>query len=152
MKKPENMWKFFGVLLLIFGAVFLFSGALSLLGILHTDPASQGDPRLWFPILGGVFLAFGVILCAVSYQSEKAHKLLFAEGLQTKARVTSVKQLLFMKWGGLSPYVVSFTYEIEGIQYTGKSNLLWSQPKVYEQMTVTVFIDSEKPAHCAVDL
>ena len=152
MKKPDNMWKFFGVMLLIFGVVFLFSGTLSQLGILHTDPASQGDPKLWFPVLGCIFLGLGIIMCAVSYRRGKARKLLFLEGSQTNGHVISVKQLMFVKWNGSCPYVVYFTYEIEGIQYRGKSNLLWSQPKVCEQNTLTVYIDSQKPTHCAVDL
>jgi|GEM_PF-3004335 len=152
MKRPENMWKFFGVMLLILGVVFLFSGALSQLGVLHTDPASQGDPKLWFPVLGCIFLGFGIIMCAVSYRREKAVKLLFLEGLQTDGHVTSVKQLQFIKWNGSCPYVVYFTYEIEGFSYKGKSNLLWLQPKVCEQNVITVYIDSHNPAHCAVDL
>jgi len=152
MKRPENMWKFFGVMFLIFGVVFLFSGVLSQLGILPVNPASQGDPKAVFPILGCIFLILGIIMCAVSYQREKVREVLLHEGTQTKGQVTSVKQLVFIKWIGSCPYVVYFTYEMEGIHYIGKSNLLWSQPKVCEQNTLTVYIDSQKPAHCAVDI
>ena len=152
MKKPENMWGFFGGMLLIFGAVFLFSGVLSQLGILHTSLASQGDPKLWFPVQGCFFLVLGIIMCAVSYRKGKARNLLLCDGTPIKGHITSVKQMLFIKWNGSCPYVVHFTYEIEGSCYKGKSNLLWSQPKVCEQNTVTVYIDSQKPAHYVVDL
>lgn len=152
MKKPKNMWSFFGVTLLIFGVVFLISGVFSQMGILHTDPASQGDPKLWFPVLGDTLLILGIMLCAVSYRKEKACKLLLCEGTQTKGYVTSVRQLFFTRWGGLYPYLVYFTYEIEGLSYRGKSHLLWSQPKVCEQNTVTVYTDSQDPSHYAVDL
>ncbi len=152
MKRPENMWKFFGVMFLIFGVVFFLSGTLSRMGILQTDLASQGDPKLWFPVLGCAFLVLGIIICAVSYRKEKEFKLLLREGTPTKGYVTSVKQLLFTRWNGSSPYVVHFTYEIEGSSFKGKSHLLWSQPKVCEQNTITVYIDSQKSAHGVVDL
>ncbi len=152
MKKPQTMWKFCGTLFLILGAVFLLSGILSQMGILHTDPASRGDPKLWFPVLGSILLALGIILCAVSYWKERAYKLLLSEGTQTKAKVTSVKQLMFTRWNSSYPYVVYYKYEVEGSSYKGKSRLLWSQPKVYEKNTVTVYIDSQKPSHSAVNL
>ncbi len=152
MKKPEDMWKLCGTLFLILGAVFLLSGVLTQMGILHTDPASQGDPKLWFPLLGCILLIFGAIMCTVSYRKEKAWNLLLQEGTKTKGYVTSVKQLMLIKWNGSYPYVVYFTYEIEGVSYAGKSHLLWSQPKACERNTVTVYTDSQKPAHCAVDL
>jgi len=152
MKKPQTMWKFCGTLFLILGAVFLLSGILSQMGILHTDPASRGDPKLWFPVLGSILLALGIILCAVSYWKERAYKLLLSEGTQTKAKVTSVKQLMFTRWNSSYPYVVYYKYEVEGFSYKGKSRLLWSQPKVYEKNTVTVYIDSQKPSHSAVNL
>ena len=59
MKKPETMWKLCGTLFLILGAVFLLSGILSQMGILHTDPASRGDPKLWFPALGSILFGVG---------------------------------------------------------------------------------------------
>ena len=152
MKRPENMWKLFGTLFLILGTIFLLSGILSQMGILHTDPASQGDPKLWFPVLGCILLIFGIIMCAVSYRKEKACKLLLREGTQTKGYVASINQLLFIRWNGLHPYVVYFTYEVEGFSYRGKSHLIWSQPKVCEQNIVTVYIDSKKPSRCIVDL
>lgn len=122
------------------------------MGILHPNPASQGDPKVWFPILGCILLIFGIIMCAVSYRKEKVRKLLLQEGTQTKGHVTSVKQLLFIKWNGSCPYVVRFTYEAEGFRYKGKSHLLWLQPEVCEQSIVTVYVDSQNPARCAVDL
>jgi hypothetical protein len=152
VKKPENMWKLFGTLFLILGTVFLFSGVLAQMGILHPNPASQGDPKVWFPILGCILLIFGMIMCAVSYRKEKVRKLLLCEGIETKGYITCVKQLMFTRWNGLHPYVVCFTYEAEGFSYKGKSNLLWSQPQVCEQSIVTVYVDSQNPAHCAVDL
>lgn len=152
MKKPENMWKLCGDIFLILGAVFLFSGILSKMGILHTNPASQGDPKLWFPVIGLIFLVLGIIMCAVSYRKEKVRKLLLCEGIKTKGYVTCVKQLLFIKWNGLHPYVVCFTYDAEGFCYKGKSRLLWSQPQVCEQSRITVYVDSQNPARYAADL
>ncbi|MDF2632001.1 MAG: hypothetical protein K0Q85_597 [Caproiciproducens sp.] len=152
MKKPENMWKLCGTLFLILGTVFLFSGVLSRMGILHTDPASQGDPKIWFPVLGCILLFLGAIMYAISYRKEKAYKLLLCEGTKTKGHVTAVKQWFFTRVNGSYPYVVYFTYEIEGFSYKGKSHLLWSQPEVREQNIITVYIDSQKPAHYAVDL
>jgi len=152
MKKSETIWKLLGTIFLILGTVFLFLGVFSQMGLLHSDPASQGDPKLWYPVLGGILIILGVILCGVSYRKLKACKLLIREGTNTKGHVTSVKQLVFTRWNGSSPYVVCFAYEVEGCSYKGKSNLLWSQPEVCEQNAVTVYIDSEKPAHCAVDL
>lgn len=124
MKKPETMWKLCGSIFLILGTVFLFSGVLSQMGILRTNPASQGDPKLWFPVLGGIFIILGIIKCGISYPKEKARKLLLREGTQTKGHVTSIKQLVFTRWNGSSPYVVCFTYEIEGFSYKGKSQLI----------------------------
>lgn len=152
MKKPENMWKLCGDVFLILGTAFLLSGVLSRMGILHTNPESQGDPKFWFPVLGCVLLVLWTIMCAVANRKERDYKLLLREGTQTKGYVTSVKQLMFTRWNGLHPYVVCFTYEVEGFRYSGKSRLLWSQPQVCEQDTVTVYIDSQKPAHGVVDL
>lgn len=122
------------------------------MGLMHTSRASLGDPKVAFPILGLVFLVFGLLLCAVSYRKEKQREVLLREGIKTKGTVTQVKQLMLTKWNGRHPYVVYFSYDIEGLPYKGKSGLLWSPPSVCKDSAVTVYADSGNPARGTVDL
>lgn len=145
MKKPRSMWGLFGELFLLLGAVFLLSGILSRAGILKTDPGSRGDPGVVFPILGGAFLIVGIVSAIAAIRKEKRRTQLLETGMPVAAEIDSVKQNFFTKWGSSHPYVIYFTYEVDGVKYQGKSGLFWTLPSVREHDHETVFVDMGDP-------
>ena len=152
MKKPKSMWGLTGWIFLGLGAFFLLCGILTRAGVMKTEPGSQGDPGVGFPILGGALIAAGIFLLLAAMLKEKRRRSLLQTGTPVTGEVVSVKQLPFTRWGTSYPYVVRFHYESDGICYCGKSCLLWALPEVRENDGVTVRIDADHPKRCAVEL
>lgn len=146
------MWGFFGEFFILLGAVFLLSGILSRAGILKTDPASRGDPGIVFPILGSAFLIVGISSALAARIKEKRKAQLFESGMPVTAEIDAIKQNFFTKWGSSHPYIIYFTYEVDGVPYKGKSGLFWVLPSVREHDHETVFVDMDHPKRYALKL
>jgi hypothetical protein len=152
MRKPRNMWEFCGELFLLLGVIFVLFGVLSRAGVLKTDPASLGDPGVVFPIIGGGFLIAGLFSLPAGILKENRRIRLFETGVPVTGKIEAVKQNLFTKWGTYHPYVIYFTYEVDGVPYKGKSGLFWALPPTLEHEKKTVFIDADHPKRCALKL
>lgn len=126
MRKPKSMWSLTGWIILILGAVFLLFGLLTQAGVMKRAPNSRGDPGVIFPILGCALFMVGAAALLLAILKEKRRELLLQTGTPVTGRIVSVDQLAFTTWGTSHPYVVRFTYEDGGIQYQGKSCLLWT--------------------------
>lgn len=152
MRKPRNIWELCGELFLLLGAVFVLFGFLSRAGVLKTAPGSHGDPGAVFPIVGCGFLIVGFFSMLAAIQKEKRKAQLLDTGMPVTGEIEAVKQNLFTKWGTYHPYVIYFTYELDGIQYRGKSGLFWTLPPTLEHEKKTVFVDADHPKRCALKL
>lgn len=150
MRNPRNIQGLFGELFLLLGVVFVLSGILSRAGILKTDPGSRGDPGVVFPIMGCAFLVAGITFAFAAIFKEKRQAQLFETGMPVTAVIDAVKQNRFTKWGSSHPYVIYFTYEVDGVPYKGKSGLFWTLPPVREHDHGTVYVDLDHPKCCAL--
>lgn len=152
MRKPRNEWELFGELSLILGVLFLCVGVLSRAGVLKTDPGSHGDPGVVFPAAGCAFLIMGTFSVIVAFRKISRSTKLLETGMPVTGKISAVKQRLFTQWGHSHPYVVYFSYELDGVQYKGKSGLFWAPPSVREGESETIFIDADHPRHCMLKL
>lgn len=152
MRKPRNMWEFCGELFLFLGAIFFLFGVLSRASVLKTDPGSHGDPGVVFPIVGGGLLIVGLFSLLAGIRKEKRRILLLETGMPVTGEIEAVKENLFTKWGSYHPYVIYFTYEVDGVPYKGKSGLFWTLPPTMEHKKITVYLDADHPKRCALKL
>lgn len=157
MRKPKSLGSFAGILFLIFGALFFICSVLLHSGIMKTSPNSIGDPGVAFPILTAALLATGIVICLLVHLKARCTATLLYDGAPITAQILSVQQLMCIccgnSWDSSShPYVVSVEYELDGMQYKGKSHLLWERPAVHKGDEITVYIDLENPKHCAIKL
>lgn len=145
------MWTLAGSILLGIGAVFLICGVLSYAGIMKTDLNSRGDPKVVFPMIGAVLIAAGIVCCIIGSVKEKRRESLLKNGTSVIGKVVSVIQYSTTNWGASHPYVVYYSYENAGIQYNGRSCLLWEKPVANGGDDIAVFMDECNPKHSAVD-
>jgi hypothetical protein len=152
MRKPRNMWELCGELFLLLGAVFVLFGVLSRAGVMKTAPGSHGDPGVVFPIVGGGLLIVGFISMLAAIRIEKGKVQLLETGIAVTGVIDAVKENLFTKWGSYHPYVIYFTYEVDGVPYKGKSGLFWTLPPTMEHEKITVYLDADHPKRCVLKL
>lgn len=144
MKKPISLMQFIGVVFLFLGPFFIIAGYLNYIEILPTDPASQGNPAIVFPILGVVILLIGIGLFYIPLRRLQKRSQLKSKGTRVTGIVTSVRELSSVHWGKESPYRVKFCYEYEGKQHTGRSNLLWSAPTISKGESIEIYMNQDK--------
>lgn len=92
MKKPISLMQFIGVVFLFLGPFFIIAGYLNYIEILPTDPASQGNPAIVFPILGVVILLIGIGLFYIPLRRLQKRSQLKSKGTRVTGIVTSVRE------------------------------------------------------------
>ena len=149
--KPKNLSVFYGRLLLILGGSFLLVGLLAQAGIIKRKSSAHGDPRV-FLIVGCSLLIVACLFLLIGAYITRKNKLLIQTGTPILGTIISVKQLQFTRFTTSYPYMASFTYRWEGVQYKGKSDLLWTIPSFKESDKMTIYIDVKNPKHSTLKL
>lgn len=126
-------------------------GLLSQTGIMKMKPGAHGDPRV-FSIVGCFLLIVAGLSLLIGFYITKKNKLLMQTGTQILATIVSVKQLQYTRFSASYPYVVYYSYEWEGVQFKGKSGLLWNIPSFQEPGKGTIYIDVKNPKHSTLKL
>lgn len=149
--KPRSLSEFYGRLFFILGGSFLLIGLLFQNGIMKMKPGAHGDPRM-FLIAGCSLLIVACLFLLMGFYITRKNKLLIQTGTPIVGTIISVKQLRFTRFTTSYPYVVYFTYDWEGVQYKGKSDLLWTIPSFKESDKRTIYIDVKNPKHSTLKL
>lgn len=147
--KPKSLSGFYGRLVLILGGSFLLIGLLSQTGIIKMRTGAHGDPRI-LSIAGCFFLIVASLFLLIGVYITRRNEFLMQTGTPILGTIISIKQLHFTRFSSSYPYVVYFTYEWEGVQYKGKSGLLWTIPSFKESDQETIYIDAKNPKHSAL--
>ncbi len=135
VKRPSYKSQFYGGLCFGLFAVFFFVTAWDML--------NKGIYRDEIIILLAVFLVATICFAVSSAKSIKADTELMANSIKIEAKLTEVKRLYGIKHRSYHPFVASYTYKSEGNSYTGKSNLLWEEPKAKKDGTVYIFVNKD---------
>lgn len=152
MIKSKSYSGLFSFIFLLLGGMFLIFGVLSHMGILSTSPDSVGDPKIWFPIIGGGGLLLGILFLILAKHWENQMKRLLTEGRPVRGQIQKVQYLFWTRSGRQHPYRVYFTYQVAAKQYKGKSFLLWEKPNVHEGDSISVYIEEEYPQKYGVEI
>lgn len=51
----------------------------------------------------------------------------------------------------IHPYRITYRYTVDGIEYRGRSRLLWGPPTLPENRHIPVYLDPKKPTRSALD-
>lgn len=84
---------------------------------------------------------------------------ILANGEQTEAVVTSVKECWWLKVntkaarmsgmdGARHPYIISFSYDVEGKEYRGKAFVNWNEHPPVVNGKVTICYNRDNPSNC----
>ena len=134
----------------LFAVIFgVIGGVFLAVGLVLLSAGKGGLSALIFFEIGVLFLmAFGFCLMYADLLRRQWDKLRW-KGTAVEGRVAETVRHTALHWMGQFPWSVLCTYQWEGKEYTVRSCLLWTQPR--SAGTVTVKLDPQKPRRAWVD-
>ena len=154
-KKPQTLMGMMSVVIIGLGIFFVSAGIIILLffsDALLKDGSSGIDLGLVYIFSGAAELATGFILSAVTFRKIKKLDNIISKGFAVNATVKKIRYLKYTRWikPYEHPYIIYFTYNYRGEEYSGKSLLIWEKPSVNKGEKIKIFIDFEKPKYAAL--
>lgn len=134
MKKPNSYCDFCQILFIILGCIFTIFEYLC-------KTSSN---------LGKMILLVGISLKLITFIDKKRQDKIFKEGIKTIGTVTKIDEEVRMTVNKEHPYVVFFSYKIDGKRYDAKSKFIWGKPNLIMDDNIEVYVDKKNFRNSAI--
>ncbi len=145
IKKPKYIAQIYSFIFLFIGVAFIISGLLVALGIMspskHSAVQDKNSMTLIFCMISLGFFVASSILISISCVSEKKRRELISNNKTVIGTVEEVRYKRGISLGKISPYVICFSYSLNGENYSDKSYLVWEKPKLTVGDRVEVYVN-----------
>ena len=139
------------IAILLASPVGLVGGILCLLGLAWCfSPAP-------LPLAPVLLLAGGSLIFLVGY-ALRQDRVLVRKGhsvtgyaVKVARSIAKVNLTLSVPGPEIHPYRINYRYTVDGIDYTGRSRLLWVPPVLPKNRCIQVYFNPRKPARSALD-
>ncbi len=143
--KPRYTEGLLRTVFLCLGAAFAAAALFTFFGLLkpHSNSAVQDKDVLTavFIAVSAAFCVAQAVLGAVVSAKEKRRGRLLADGLEIAGRVERVYLQRGLRWGGVSPYRIVYSFPFRGKTLRRTSRLLWEEPACKAGERIAVFAD-----------
>ena len=138
------------------GSILVVLFVVFLAGMLFNPVMARSLPNILLLILLG--LAAG-ILFFIDLRAERQKARLLLHGEKVTGHVANIKKSCAKlhtstthlgNEDAVSPYVIFYTYERDGKQYTGKSAWVWEEPRLRPGDPIEIHLDPHKPQVSAI--
>lgn len=145
MKKPKYIEQVYGFRFLLIGVSSIVAGTLAAIGVMHPTKHSMIQDNntiaLGFYMIGSAFYLSNVVLTFISRKKENQHSELISNNKTVIGTVKEVNYKRKIKFGKTSPYVICFSYSLNGKNYHSKSYLLWEKPNLTTGDSIEVYVN-----------
>ncbi len=152
MRKPKFISGVYSIAYTFIGIMFIPFVVLIYIGMLKPSPHSfiqdTDTMAILFLAISLVSIFTGIIFGIVYKYHLKNYNKLLNEKVVSTGKVSKVSKLWYCKLGGSYPYVVEYTYNYNGNQLKGRSQLLWHKPNISIDDNVNIFIDTQGKSAC----
>ncbi len=146
MRKPKYVAQLMGFIFLCIGVVFVFLGILVAIGVMHPSKHSMVQDSttmtLIFCMIGTTFCMVNAVLVVVSRKKENQHNELISNNKRVTGKVEEIQYKRGITFGKTSPYVICFSYSLNGENYRGKSCLIWEKPDLTVGDNIEIYVNN----------
>ncbi len=146
MRKPKYVMQMLGFIFLCIGVVFVFLGILVAIDVIHPSKHSMvqnsNTMTLIFCMMGTVFCMVNAVFVVISRKKENQHNELISNNKTITGRVEEIKYRRGITFGKTSPYMIYFSYSLNGENYRSKSYLIWEKPNLTVGNNIEVYVNN----------
>ncbi len=145
IKKPKYITQMYSFIFFFMGVAFIISGLLVAWGIMspskHSAVQDKNTMTIIFCMISLSFFVASAILISISCFIEKNRRELILNKKTVVGTVEEIRYKRGISFGKTSPYVIYFTYSLNGENYRNKSYLVWEKPNLTAGDRVEVYIN-----------